>query len=80
MIAINIIIDTPMRINMLRSWETPRQAENRRQWKCHAIHLLNDRLPIANDTVDQRTLRHIAGLEQSGKFYEYNTINDYLEA
>ena len=70
MIAINIIIDSPMQINMQRGWETPAQADRRRIWKCEAMLSLAHRLPVANDLINVRAYRHIAGLEQGGFFYE----------
>jgi hypothetical protein len=82
MIAINLIIDTPKQINMMRGWETAADKQNRALWLDHLYNVLAlaNHLPPANDTIDQRALRHIAGLDQAGKFYEYNTLTDYLEA
>jgi hypothetical protein len=81
MIAINIIIDTPTRINMSRGWETETDKRNRALWLDHLYNVQAltafDKLPPANDS--SRWLDHITALEQSGKLYEYNTINAYLE-
>jgi len=80
--AINIIIDTPIRINMMRGWETEAAKRNRALWldHLHNVLALAAHIDPANDTIDQRALRHIAGLEAQGKLYEYNTITDYIEA
>ena len=79
--AINVIIETPTRINMARGWETEADKRNRALWldHLHNVLALAAHLVPANDTIDQRTLRHIAGLETQGKLYEYNTITHYLE-
>jgi hypothetical protein len=80
--AINVIIETPLRINMMRGWETAADKQNRALWLDHLYNVQAltafDKLPPANDS--SRWLDHITNLEQSGKLYEYNTLIDYLEA
>ena len=52
--AINLIIDTPTRINIMRGWETERDKKNRALWLDHLYNwqaiAAFDRIPAANDT------------------------------
>ena len=52
--AINLIIDTPTRINIKRGWETANQRRNRALWLDHLynwqVFAAFDRIPAANDT------------------------------
>jgi len=80
--AINIIIDTPLRINMQRGWETAADQKNRaaaleRLYNVQALTAYGA-IQTANDS--SRWLDHITNLEQAGKLFEYNTITQYLEA
>jgi len=80
--AINIIIDTPLRINMQRGWETAADKKTSALWLDHLYNVQAltafGALPPANDS--SRWLDHITNLEQAGKLFEYNTITQYLEA
>lgn len=71
-LAINLIIDTPTRINISRGWETERDKRNRALWLdhlCNWLAFLNmEAIQPANDLINQRAYRHIHQLEQRGLF------------